>query len=87
MRREGRVEVINQSRGMVAIATEDDGYTIIELIEDSDIEENDILVWENGHGLGHEIYYNETKGRPSNVYVQNHAVSRPYLAVQLRLQN
>jgi hypothetical protein len=41
MRRNGTVAVVNPSRGMVAIATEDDGYTIIELLSDFELEVGD----------------------------------------------
>lgn len=79
MRRSGTVAAINPSRGMVAIATEDDGYTIIELSE-FELEVGDEMSWENGHGLGSEIYENHTKGTRQEVYVQNHAVSKANLA-------
>jgi hypothetical protein len=83
MRQSGTVAVINPNRAMVAIATEDDGFTIIELLSEWDIEVGDSIVWANGHGLGHEIYENVTKGSRATVYVQNHAVSESGLRQQL----
>ena len=41
MRRSGTVAAINPSRGMVAIATEDDRYTIIELLSEFELEVGD----------------------------------------------
>ena len=70
---------------MVAIATEDDGYTIIELLPSWDLEVGDTLTWRNGHGLGSEIYENISKGTKAEVYVQNHSVTKNILGSQLRL--
>ncbi len=83
MRRNGKVAAINPSRGMVAIATEDDGLTIIELLSDFELEVGDEMTWENGHGLGSEIYENVTKSSRERVYVQNHAVTNANLRRQL----
>lgn len=79
MRRSGTVAAINPARGMVAIATEDDGFTIIELLSDFDIELGDQIAWLNGYGLGSEIYENLTKGSREAVYVQNHGVNQALL--------
>ena len=83
MRRKGIVAAMNPSRGMVVIATEDDGYTIIELLSDFELEVGDEMTWENGHGLGSETYENVTKGAREEVYVQNHAVTIANLKQQL----
>lgn len=83
MRRSGIVAALNPRRGMVAIKTEDDGYTIVELLSEFQLEIGDEMVWENGHGLGPEIYTNATKGTSEEVYVQNHAVSSAILSKQL----
>ena len=85
MRRTGRVAALNPARGMVAIATEDDGYTIIELLSDFEVEIGDEITWLNGYGLGSEDYTNISKGETAEVYVQNHAVSRSNLRAQLLL--
>ena len=76
---------MNPSRGMVAIATEDDGFTIIELLSAWEIEIGDSISWDNGHGLGSEVYANLTKDSRAKVYVQNHAVSRAAVRQQLLL--
>jgi hypothetical protein len=83
MRRSGTVAVINSDRAMVAIATEDDGFTIIELLSDWNIEVGDAIAWSNGHGLGDEIYENVTKSSRARVYVQNHGVNESSLREQL----
>lgn len=85
MRRHGRVAAVNPARGMVAIATEDDGYTIIELLSHWDIEVGDSIIWANGYGLGSEVYENVTKRSREEVYVQNHSVSQSALRQQLLL--
>ena len=71
---------------MVAIATEDDGFTIIELVSDWDIEVGDEMSWANGLVLGHEVYENLTKQSREEVFVQNHAVSQANLRKQLLLE-
>lgn len=67
MHRSGTIAAMNPSRSMVAIATEDDGYTIIELLSEFELEVGDEMTWENGHGLGSEIYKNVTKGTRKEV--------------------
>lgn len=85
MRRVGVVAEINPRRGMVAIATEDDGFTIIELLSDFELEVGDAMAWANGYGLGSEVYQNLTKSTSEDVYVQNHSVSKSNLGQQLLL--
>jgi len=85
MRRSGTVADINPARGMVAIATEDDGFTIVELLSDWEIEVGDSIAWGNGYGLGSEVYENLTKGTREKVYVQNHSVNQASLRQQLLL--
>ena len=76
---------MNPRRGMVAIETEDDGFTIIELLSDWDLQIGDAVVWANGYGLGSEVYENRTKRSRAEVYVQNHSVHRAILRQQLLL--
>lgn len=83
MRRTGTVAAINPGRGMVAIATPDDGFTIIELLSEWNIELGDSIAWANGHGLGSEVYENLTKQSREEVYVQNHGVNQASLRQQL----
>ncbi|WP_234053627.1 MULTISPECIES: hypothetical protein [unclassified Xanthobacter] len=81
--RKGTVVAKNPQRGMVALDTPDDGYTIIELLTDWNLEVGDVLTWQNGYGLGAEIYVNVTRGTRAEVYVQNHGVSRNAVRQQL----
>lgn len=85
MRRTGKVAAINPRRGMVAISTPDDGFTIVELISSWEPEIGDEIAWSNGYGLGSETYENLTQGRLGEVFVQNHAVNQANLRAQLLL--
>lgn len=85
MRRKGKVAAINPHRGMVAIATEDSGFTIIELTSGWDLQVGDVLAWSNGYGLGFETYENLTQKNSEEVFVQNHDVNMSNLRAQLLL--
>lgn len=85
MPRSGTIAAINSVRGMIAIATEDDGYTIIELQSDFELEIGDNISWSNDYGLGHEVYRNIDKNCSEEVYVQNHSVNQASLRSQLLL--
>lgn len=83
MRSRGKVAAINPRSGMVAIATEDGGFTIIELLSEWFLELGDEITWPDRYGLGHEIYRNVTQQTEEEVFVQNHDVSRSNLQAQL----
>ena len=85
MRRTGKVTAMNSNRGMVAILTEDGGYTIIELTSGWDLEIGDAISWANGYGLGFETYENLTQQSREEVFVQNHDVNASNLRAQLLL--
>ena len=85
MRRTGKVAAINPHRGMVAIHTDDSGFTIIELTSDWDLEIGDAISWANGYGLGFETYENLTQQTREEVFVQNHDVNMSNLRAQLLL--
>lgn len=85
MRRQGLVAARNPRRGMVAIKTDDSGYTIIELLSDFELDLGDEMTWANGYGLGHEVYENLSKGTREEVFVQNHDVGDAILRKQLML--
>ena len=78
----GRVVDINQQRGMVAVLTEDEGYSIIELLADG-VEVGDELQWADPHPLGHETITNLTQDERIEVFLQNHWVSEDQLRQQL----
>lgn len=77
--------LINPQRGMAAVLTEDDGYTIIEMIGGLEVELGDELSWANDYGLGSEMYRNLTQDERDEVYVQNHSVSDNNVRQQLML--
>ena len=83
MRRSGRVAAMNLQRGMVAIATEDGDYTIIELTTDWELDIGDEVTWPDGYALGFETYQNLTRQTRCEVIVQSHDVSRSFLEQQL----
>ena len=82
----GTVVATNPGRGMVAIATEDNGVTIIELLSEWEIEVGDVIRWPDDTALGAEMYENLTKGTRAQVYVQNHEVAPAYVRRQLLLE-
>ena len=83
MPRSGIVAEIDRTRGMVAIATEDDGYTIIEIASGWPIDVGDAMVWEAGLHIGPTIYENVTKASREGVFVKNHGVSLRDLPQQM----
>lgn len=83
MRRNGTVAARNPKRGMVAIKTDDCGYTIIELLIEFELDIGDEMTWANGYGLGSEVYENKTKATREEVYVQNHDVGEANLRQQM----
>lgn len=85
MRSRGKVAAINPRRGMVAIITEDSGFTIIELMSEWSLELGDEITWADRYGLGHAVYRNVTQQTEEEVFVQNHDVSRSNLQAQLLL--
>lgn len=86
MHRKGKVAAINAARGMVAIETEDGGYTIIELLSDWELTVGDSMRWSDGYGLGGQMYENLSAGTRCEVYVQNHDVSRENVRQQLMMR-
>jgi hypothetical protein len=83
MRRSGKVAGINRDQGMVAIATDDDGYTIIEIVTGCAIDVGDAIAWEDSYHIGPSIYENLTKGSRDGVFVKNHTVSEFELDQQM----
>ena len=79
----GRVYGINRNRGMVAIETELHGFTIVELLNEADIEVGDEVSWESDTGVGSQTYSNVSKNRSMDVLVHNHLVSKSALRQQL----
>lgn len=82
----GVVHAINRKRGMVAIATESDGYIIIELLGDDEIEPGDEMAWTDEMCMGSEVFTNVTKRKKMDVIVQNLNVPKSLLQQQLLLR-
>lgn len=80
----GIVHAINSKAGMVAIATENDDFTIIELLDDDDVEIGDRMFWD-GKPLGEELISNGRNKSTFHVCFQNHEVSQHQLEQQLLL--
>lgn len=85
MATQGIVHAINRRRGMVAISTPSNAFTIVELLGPDEIKIGDVITWKNDTSLGSETYFNETRGNALSVCVQNHAVSAALLRQQLLL--
>ena len=82
MSKSGIIKKKNKKRGMIGIKT-NTGYTIVELLNDWDINIGDKIFWENDYGLGHEKYTNTSNNISTDVYVQNHDVSNSNVFNQL----
>jgi hypothetical protein len=80
----GYVHTINPRRGLVAIATDGHGFTIIELVGSDLISIGDQLEWPNDTALGRAVCRNLTKGTAADVNVLAHGVHASRLRQQLR---
>ena len=81
---EGVVVAVNRNRGMVAVWVEQrGGHTIIEMLSSHEIQPGDKILWATGTSMGSNPYTNATQGWSTEVYVQNHDVSKANLRAQL----
>jgi hypothetical protein len=78
----GTVTHIHAQRGMVAVAVEGNGFTIIELLGD-EVEVGDVLSWTDSMPLGGGRVHSQAQNRSFVVYFQNHAVTPAQLRQQL----
>lgn len=69
----GRVTHANLNRSMLALMTPQ-GYTIVEVLGDYDIEAGDEFVWSPDTVLGHEAIRNLRTGEDIDVSIENHHV-------------
>lgn len=83
----GIVMCINWTRGMVGVHTEEEGFSIIELLSDDFIEIGDTLQWDDFNPLGGETVKNITKDAAMDVFFQNHCVNIKQLKQQLMIQH
>jgi len=81
----GYVHTINRRRGLVAIATDGHGYTIIEMLGSDMISLGDWLEWPEDHSLGSATYTNLTKAIQINVNVKYHGLTEARVRRMLRL--
>ena len=79
----GQVYEINESRGMVAIRTENGDFSVFELLGGDPVEIGDEVSWQDDTSLGSTRLRNITQGSSYEVYFQNHWVSKNQLRVQL----
>lgn len=80
---EGIIVQINEKQGQVAVDTNVCGYTIFEMLADTNFNTGDKVSWSDDQTLGHDMINNLTKGEIVEVFFQNHMVSRANLAKQL----
>ncbi len=79
----GTIYKINVQRGMVAVFTEKGDFSIFELLGGDPIEIGDEVEWARDTGLGRETLRNITHDETSEVYFQNHWVTKDQLKQQL----
>jgi hypothetical protein len=79
----GVIVHINESRGMVAVATEAGDFSIFELTGGDSVAIDDVVRWNGDTPLGGATLVNDTQGERFEVYFQNHHVSRHQLRQQL----
>jgi hypothetical protein len=70
---------------MAAIATDQHGFTIIEMKRGDEVDVDDSISWDCGLAMGSQAYTNQTKRKQIQIYVQNHGVSQKQLKQQLLL--
>jgi hypothetical protein len=81
----GYVHTINRRRGLVAVATDGNGFTILELVGTDPISIGDQLEWADDTALGRAVYRNITKGAAASVKVLAHGVPESQVRQSLRL--
>jgi hypothetical protein len=82
---QGYVHTINRRRGLAAIATDGDGYTIIEVLGGDSISIGDQLEWDDEKSVGSAIYLNLTKAVQIRVNVHGHGIVESRVRQHLRL--
>ena len=79
----GRIFKINPIRGMFAIQTENNDFSIFENINEDEYEKGDEVSWRNNTGIGQEELTNHTRHFSGDVFFENHEVSLSNLDLQL----
>jgi hypothetical protein len=68
----GEISEINLQKGIVAVLTETEGYSLFEIFTDDDIDVGDELFWSENLPMGDCFVRNLTKNTMMQVYFQNH---------------
>lgn len=79
----GTITNIHQNKGMVAVLTETEQYSVFEMLSDTTFGIGDEVSWEELHPQGHANIKNASKGETIEVYFQNHWISQDGLEKQL----
>ena len=79
------VKYMNPKRGMVAVLTEDEDFSVFELLGD-ELEIGDIVEWKGEHPLGGEDIVNLSKKENIRVFFENHCVPKAQLGQQLLIE-
>ncbi len=65
------VEIINQTRGMIAARSADGEFVILEILASATPEKGDVVSHADFYSMGRETYRNKTQGTDLDVFVQN----------------
>lgn len=79
----GLIHEINWQKGMVAVLTETENFSVFEIQSDDNFEIGDEIFWEEHRPLGDCTIKNLSKNETSEVYFQNHWISSDNLKQQL----
>lgn len=83
MKTTGTIYDINSQRGMVAVLTETNGFSIFEMLWDDNFKKGDEVSWKGDNPLGDCKIKNHTEDEEAEVYFQNHGVTQSNLRRQL----
>jgi len=79
----GKIFEINQKRGMVAVLTESENFSIFEILTYDNFEIDDEVSWTENHPLGDCKIKNLTKNEMFIAYFQNHWITKDNLRKQM----
>jgi len=77
---------INWERGMVAVLTESEDYSVFELLSEEHLDIGDEVSWNENHPLGDCKIKNYTKNEIIEIYFQDHWVNNQNLKSRLLYQ-
>ena len=82
----GTIVAINEQRGMVAVQTENDDFSVFELLGGDSIELGDEVMWKDDTSRGSTILTNITEDSKFEVFFQNHEVLKNQMRQQLLME-